>query len=315
MSKEQKIRLTTKKRNPMRDWELYLFLAIPVAYVLIFRYLPMSGLLMAFKDYKVRLGLWKSPWADYYGLEYFIRFFKSYQCKRVIVNTLVLSFYTLIATFPIPILFALMLNSIRRQKFATVSQTIVTMPHFISVVVMVGIVMAIFNRNYGLYGNLSYMINGKYPPDIFASPSAFRHMYVWSEVWQSFGWSSIIYTAALSNVDPAYHEAAELDGASRLQRIIYVDLPTILPTIITMLILRLGHILNIGFEKVFLLQNTLNLATSQVISTYTYEIGLGSGGGNFSYATAIGMFNNIVQLILVLTVNKISQKLSDTSLW
>ena len=161
-----------------------------------------------------------------------------------------------------------------------------------------------------------HMITGEYPADLFASPAAFRHFYVWSAVWQSFGWNSIIYIAALTNVDPSFHEAAELDGASRLQRVLYIDLPTIMPTIITMLILKMGSVFTLGFEKIFLLQNSLNLSASQVVSTYVYEMGIsGSGAGNFSYATAIGMFNNVIELVLILVVNKISKKVSETSVW
>lgn len=301
------------KRNPLKDWQLYLFLLLPLLYILIFKYLPMGGLVVAFKDYKVRLGIWGSKWV---GLDQFERFFESYMFKNIMVNTLTLSLYSLLASFPIPIIFALMINSIQSKRFKKVTQTIVNMPHFISVVVIVGIMMMVFHNRNGLYGNLLHMITGKYPADLFASPEAFRHFYVWSGVWQNFGWNSIIYTAALANVDPTYHEAAQLDGATRFQRILHVDLPTIIPTIVTMLILKMGSVLTLGFEKIFLMQNDLNLTASQVISTYVYEMGIsGTGAGNFSYATAIGMFNNVIEFILVVLVNKISKKVSETSLW
>ena len=222
----------------------------------------------------------------------------------------------MIVSFPIPVLFALTINSVRNKRFRKVTQTIVNMPHFISTVVMVGIMMMIFNNRTGIYGNLVRMLTGEYPPNIFASPQGFRHAYVWSAVWQNFGWDSIIYTAALSGVDPSYHEAAQVDGASRLKRVIHIDLPTILPTIITMLILKMGQVLTLGYEKILLLQNDLNLSASQVISTYVYEVGLsGTGISDFSYATAIGMFNNVIQFILVVIVNQISKKVSETSLW
>jgi len=233
----------------------------------------------------------------------------------VIKNTLILSMYTLLAGFPIPVIFSLMLDSLKNQKLAKVSQTIAAMPHFISTVVIVGMLFTLFHRTDGIYGQLTHMITGVYPGDVFADPASFRHFYVWSGVWKDFGWGSIIYTAALTGVDPSYHEAAKMDGASRFQRVLYVDIPAILPTIITMLILRMGTVLTIGFEKVFLLQNSLNLSTSQVISTFVYEVGLASSRGDFSYASAIGMFNNVIQFILVLIVNKISKKVSDTSLW
>jgi putative aldouronate transport system permease protein len=305
--------IALKKRNPLKDWQLYLFLLLPVIYIIIFKYIPMGGLVVAFKDYKVRKGIWGSEWV---GFDQFIRFFESYMFKDVIKNTLLLSVYSLLVSFPIPVIFALTMNSIRNKYFKKVTQTIVNMPHFISTVVLVGIMLMVFHNRQGVYGNMMHFLTGKYPADLFASPQAFRHFYVWSEVWQNFGWNSIIFTAALAGVDPAYHEAAELDGATRLQRIFHVDLPTIVPTIVTMLILKMGHIFSLGFEKIFLMQNSLNLSASQVISTYVYEMGIsGSGAGNFSYATAIGMFNNVIQLILVIIVNKISRKVSETSLW
>lgn len=307
------VRRAIKKRNPLRDWQLYLFLLLPILYIIVFKYLPMGGLVVAFKDYKVRKGIWGSDWV---GFDQFVRFFESYMFKDVLKNTLVLSLYSLLVSFPIPVIFALTINSVRNKYFKKVTQTIVNMPHFISTVVMVGIMLMIFHNRQGPYGNLVHLITGKYPGDLFASPASFRHFYVWSEVWQNFGWNSIVYTAALAGVDPTYHEAAELDGASRLQRILHVDIPTIVPTIVTMLILKMGHIFSLGFEKIFLMQNSLNISASQVISTYVYEMGIsGTGAGNFSYATAIGMFNNVVQFILVMIVNHISKKVSETSLW
>ena len=304
--------IPVKKRNPLRDWELYLFLLIPVVYVIIFKYVPMGGLVIAFKNYKVKQGIWGSDWV---GLDNFIRFFKAYQFQRVLKNTIILSLYSLLASFPFPIIFALALNCLPKQKFAKISQTISAMPHFISTVVVVGMLYAIFSHTEGIYGNLMHMINGEYPSNIFLEPGNFRHLYVWSGIWQGFGWGSILYTAALTGVDPTYHEAAKLDGASRFQRVLYVDLPAIAPTIITMLILSMGSVMSIGFEKVFLLQNSVNLYTSQVISTFTYDVGLASSNSNFSYATAIGMFNNVIELILLIIVNKISKTVSETSLW
>ena len=273
----------------------------------------MGGLLMAFEKYTPRKGIFGSPWV---GLDQFKKFFASYQCRRVITNTLVLSAYSLVAGFPLPIIFALMINSLRGERFKKVSQTIVNLPHFISVTVMVGLLFQLFNSRTGLYGIIGEALTGSYPANILSSPSAFRHLYVWSGIWQEFGWGSIIYVAALSSVDPSFHEAAQIDGATRFQRVIHIDLPTILPTVVIMLILRMGSIMSIGFEKVYLMQNGLNLSTSQIISTYTYEIGLAaSGNSDFSYATAIGFFNSVINLILISSVNAISRKLSDTSLW
>ena len=296
-----------------RDWRLYTFLIIPILYIIIFKYVPMGGLVIAFKDFKPRFGIWGSEWV---GFEHFIRFFESYQFKRVISNTLILSFYNIIAGFPIPIIFALLLNSVRNERFKKITQSIACLPHFISTVVLVGIVFQLFNNRTGLYGAIVEWITGSYPADIMGSPSVFRHMYVWSGIWKGFGWGSIIYTAALAGVDPTYHEAAQIDGATRFQRIIHIDLPSITPTIITMLILRLGDVMSVGFEKTYLMQNALNISASEVISTYSYSVGLAGGANtNMSYAAAIGFFNSIVNLIMLVTANKVARKFSETSLW
>lgn len=297
----------------VRHWQLYVFLLVPVVYIIVFHYLPLSGLVIAFKDYKVKLGIWNSPWVGFTNFE---KFFSSYQFTRVLRNTLLLSVYSIIAGFPFPILFALMINCLRDGKLKKSVQAVVTLPHFISTTVMVGIILQVFNSQTGVYGTLYKSMMGSNAPNILANPFSFRHLYVWTGVWQAFGWDSIIYTAALASVDTVLHEAAQLDGANRLQRIFHVDLPCIAPTVIIMLILRLGSLMSIGFEKVWLMQNTLNLETSQIISTYVYETGLsGSGISNFSYATAIDMFNCVINLILIVAVNQISRKVSDTSLW
>lgn len=306
-----------QKRNTWirirRNWQLYLFLLIPVTYILIFKYIPMGGLVIAFQDFKMRKGIFGSEWV---GFDHFIRFFTTYQSKRVITNTLLLSFYTILASFPIPIIFALLINCIRNERFKKVTQSIVCLPHFISTVVIVGILFQLFNNRTGLYGTIAEFLSGEYPDDLLGSPSAFRHLYVWSGVWKGFGWGSIIYTAALSGVDPTLHEAAQLDGASRFHRIIHVDLPAIMPTIIIMLILRMGDVMSIGFEKIYLMQNALNLSASEVISTYEYSIGLSGGNAtDISYATAIGLFNSVVNLLMVVIANKLARKVSDTSLW
>ena len=300
------------KKSIRKNWQLYLFLLLPVVYIIIFKYLPMGGVVIAFKDFKARYGIFGSEWV---GLKHFIRFFSTYQCAKVIKNTLIISFYSLIAGFPIPIIFALMMNCVQREKLKKVVQSITCLPHFISTVVMVGIIFQLFNPRTGLYGIIAEAITGVYPSDINASPDGFRHLYIWSGVWKGFGWGSIIYTAALAGVDPTYHEAAQIDGATRLQRIWHIDLPAIAPTIITMLILRVGDIMSVGFEKVYLMQNGMNLAASEIISTYEYQVGLGGSSSNFSYAAAIGLFNSIVNLIMIVIVNNVAKKVSDTSLW
>lgn len=306
-----------KNRNLMKImkkyWQLYLFLALPMAYLIIFKYVPMGGLIMAFQKYNPREGLFGSDWV---GFQHFANFFQSYQFWRILKNTLAISLYTIVASFPIPIVFALILNCIRDGKLKKTIQTISVLPHFISTVVMVGILLQIFNNETGLYGAIGRWLTGDNPSNLLGSTSAFRHMYVWSGVWKSFGWGSIIYTAALAGVDPTYHEAAQLDGASRFQRILHIDLPCIAPTIIIMLILRLGDVMSVGFEKVYLMQNSLNLPVSQIISTYVYEVGLVEAtASSFSYATAIGMFNSVIDLILIVSVNKLARRVGETSLW
>ena len=296
-----------------RDRELYLFLLLPIIYIIIFAYVPMGGLVIAFKDYSVRKGIFGSDWV---GLKNFVRFFDSYQSGRIISNTIILSLYEIIAGFPIPICFALMLNSLKGERFKKFSQSVVNLPHFISTTVMVGILYQLLNSRTGLYGMIGETLTGNYPQDLFASALGFRHLYVWSGVWQGFGWGSVIYTAALAGVDPEYHEAAEIDGATRFQRIIHIDLPCIMPTVVINLILRMGSVMSIGFEKVYLMQNGLNLSTSNIISTYVYEVGLSATGtSDFSFATAVGMFNSCVNLLIIMAANGVARKVGDTSLW
>lgn len=300
-------------RDVRRDWQLYLFLLIPLVYIVIFAYIPMVGIQIAFKDYSGRLGMWGSPWV---GLNQFRKFFASYQFKTVIVNTLALSAYSILFAFPIPVIFALLINCLQMNRFKKVALSIVSLPHFISTVVLVGILLQLFNARTGLYGNIMMSLFNSYPADPFANAANFRHFYIWSGIWQDFGWSSIIYVAALSASSPTQHEAAQIDGASRWQRLIHLDIPCILPTVIIMLILRTGSIMTVGFEKAYLMQNSLNLSHSEVISTYVYKVGLASGGNtDFSYSTAIGLFNSIINLVMISTMNFIAGKLGDNSLW
>ena len=296
-----------------KKWQFYLFLLFPLIYIITFKYVPMVGAQIAFRDFNPALGIFRSPWV---GLEFFKQFLGSYMFTRVVKNTITLSLYSLVAGFPIPILLALCLNCIKNVFLKKTIQNILYMPHFISTVVIVGIMTQMFNPVVGLYGAFSQALTGQIPPDLLSSPSAFPHLYVISGIWQSMGWNSILYFAALSNVDMSLHEAAMIDGASRFQRIVYIDFPSILPTIVIMLILNCGSIMSIGFEKAFLMQNDLNLTKSEIISTYVYKVGLGgTGGTNFSYATAIGIFNSVINMVLLIIVNKISQKLGETSLW
>lgn len=307
------MRTVPLSRRILRHWQLYLFLLLPVVYLLIFHYYPMLGVQIAFKKYSAKLGIWGSPWI---GFKYFAKFFNSTQFERVVGNTIKISLYSLLAGFPLPIIFALMMNVMRSQRYKKVVQTVTYMPHFISTVVLVGMLMQIFNPITGLYGKaFSAMNNGQMASDLLGQSTAFPHMYVWSGIWQHFGWDSIIYVAALAAVSPELHEAAQIDGATRFQRVLHVDFPALLPTATIMLILRTGSIMSIGFEKIFLMQNDLNLKTSEVISTYVYKVSLKASIPDFSYSTAIGLFNSVVNLLMISLVNALSRKVGETSLW
>lgn len=297
-----------------RGWQLYLFLVLPLLYLFVFKYWPMWGAQIAFRQFNPAVGITESPWV---GTKYFVKFFESYQFERVIKNTLTISLYSLVAGFPVPILLALFLNSMRSSRMRKISQNILYIPNFISLVVIVGMLLQLINPVVGLYARISVLLTDSLPKDLMADPSAFPHLYVWSGVWQSMGWDSVIYFAALSAVSAEQHEAAIIDGASRMQRIIHVDFPAIIPTIIVLLILRCGSLMSVGFEKAYLMQTDLNLRTSELISTYVYKVGLTGGGGSskFSYATAIGLFNSVVNLLLISLVNALARKVGETSLW
>ena len=287
-------------------------MVIPIVLVFIFNYIPMAGIQLAFKKYNMNLGIMGSPWI---GFDNFKKFFRNYQFWRLLKNTLTLSLYGMLAGFPIPIMLALLLNSMNNLKYKKFIQTVTYMPHFISTVVMVGLIIQVFNPRIGLYGIIYSAVTGNNAPDVLGSASAFPHIYVLSGVWQSMGWNSIIYMAALAGVDAELHEAAQMDGASKFQRILHIDLPSILPTAIMLLILNAGSIMNIGFEKAFLMQNNLNLRSSEVISTYVYKMGLESATGDYGYATAIGLFNSVINFILIVSVNAVSKKVTEQSLW
>lgn len=298
-------KLTTRMWKS-RDY--YIMLLPAVLYVLLFCYAPMYGLQIAFKDYKVALGVAGSPWV---GFQNFIDFFQSHYFITLLKNTLVLSLYTLIVGFPIPIVIALILNELH-GKFKKFTQTILYAPHFISLVVLVSILNAMLSPSQGVVNTILDML-GMERNYFMANPDYFRHFYVWSGVWQGMGWGAIIYLAALSGVDPALHEAADMDGATRIQKIIHINLPAIMPTIIIMLILRVGQIASVGYEKVYLMQNSMNIETAEIISTYVYKRGIINS--NYSFSAAVGLFNNVVNVILVLIANRVSKKATDTSLF
>ena len=301
-------------KRARENWQMYLFLILPLVWLLIFKYWPMYGAQIAFRNYKVAKGITGSDWV---GMKYFIKFFKSVYFGRVVGNTLKLSLYSMAVGFPLPIFFALLLNSVRSKRWKSAIENVTYMPYFISAVVLVGILKRVFDTNSGLFSNILYQLTGsKMETDMFRGNLNFVNLYVWSGVWQGTGWGSIIYMAALSNVDPQQHEAATIDGASRWQRLLHVDLPAIIPTITITLILRCGSIMSIGFDKVYLMQNDTNLAASEVIATYVYKVGLtAQGGANFSYSTAIGLFNSVVNLVMISLVNGISNRINGSGLW
>lgn len=297
-----------------KRWQLFLFLLPPLIYILVFHYYPMFGVQIAFKDFVPSRGIWGSPWV---GFKHFEDFFNSFQFSRVVRNTIRISLYNLVTSFPLAIVFALCINAVRNAKFKKMVQTITYIPHFISTVVLVGMLMQMLNPVTGLYGNVIKLFTDRVPKDVLGNSKAFIHLYNWSGIWQNLGWSTIIYIAVLTSVDPELHEAAQIDGASRVQRIIHVDFPALLPTASIMLILAVGGIMSVGFEKVYLMQNNLNLIYSETIATYVYKVGLTSGSRNFSYASAIGLFNSLINCILLVIVNSISKRLQTdgTSLW
>lgn len=267
----------------------------------------MYGIQIAFKNYNPALGFAGSKWV---GLRHLQNFFDSYFFWPVIRNTIALSSYQLIAGFPLPIILALMLNEVRINRYKRVLQTVTYLPHFISMVVFVGMIIAFTSPSTGLFNHILTGL-GRERINFMQEKSAFRHIYVWSGVWQNVGWNSIIYLAALSGVDPQLHESALIDGASRMQRIRYINLPVLLPTIITLLILNTGSILNVGFEKTFLMQNDINREVSEVISTFVYQRGLIRQ--EFSFASAVGIFNSVVNFVILLTVNQIAKRVSHIS--
>ena len=298
-------------RRITRNWGLYLLLLPSLVLLVMFAYKPMYGIIIAFKDYKNSLGIVGSPWSDPL-FKNFMRFFNSFQCKTTIRNTLWLSLYSMLAGFPIPIMLALMINQITAKRFRKGFQTILYLPHFISTVVMVGLLLIWLSPSTGLIGTI-YRMFGKEAPNLMGMASAFPSLYVWSDIWQHAGWDSIIFLAALSSIDPTLYEAATVDGASRWQKLIYIDLPLILPTACIMLILRAGNLMNVGFEKVFLMQNDLNMQTSEVIATYVYKMGLKNN--QYAVSTAVNLFNNVINFVLLVLVNGVTRKLGDTSLW
>ena len=290
------------------DRALYLLLLPSLVIMFIFTYMPMYGVVIAFKDFTPAKGIMGSDWA---GLKYFKQYFNSYQFWPTIKNTLLISIYSIVVTFPLPIVLALVCNQMRTGKFKKVFQVSTYLPHFISTVVMCGMIILFLSPSSGVIAKLLSFI-GIQMPNVMGSAAAFPSVYVWTEVWQHLGWDSILYIAALAAIDPSLYEAATMDGASKWQKMLKIDIPLLMPTATVMFILRMGSVMNVGFEKVYLLQNNLNTASSEIISTYVYKMGLVSS--QYSLSSAIGLFNNLINLVLLVTVKYISKKMSDTSL-
>ena len=293
----------------LRNWELYVIISPVLAYYLIFEYFPMYGVQIAFKNFVATKGIWGSPWV---GFRHFERFFDSYYFWRLIKNTLGISLFQLAVGFPVPILLALMINEAKSKWFKKTVQTVTYAPHFLSTVVLVGMVVIFLSPQSGIVNQIIVLFGGQ-PISFMTEPSWFKTIYVTSGVWQQMGWSSIIYLAALAGIDPQLHEAAKVDGATRLQRIWHVNLPGIMPTIVVLLILNMGSIMGVGFEKIYLMQNDLTLESSEVISTYVYKSGIIQA--QYSFSAAVGLFNSVINMILLVTVNYIARRLNETSLW
>ena len=293
------------------NWQLYLLVFLPVLYIIIFHYVPMYGAQIAFKNFRVTLGITGSPWV---GFEHFIRFFKSFEFKRLMGNTIYLSLYSLIVGFPFPIVLALLLNYMPSPRYKKTVQMVTYAPHFISTVVMVGMILQFLSPQIGIVNNFIEAFGGE-RVNFMGKVEYFRHIYVWTGIWQTTGFNSVIFIAALAGIDTQLHEAALVDGATKLRRMWHIDLPGIMPTAVILLILNCGFILSVGFDKVFLMQNPINLRESEIISTYVYKTGLASQSVNYSYPAAIGLFQSLVGFILLLIVNSFAKRVGETSLW
>jgi len=296
-------------KKTLKGWQLYILLLPALLYLIIFQYIPMYGVVIAFKEFNPSQGILGSPWA---GMRHFQTFFESYVFKDVLINTLKLSVYSLVISFPIPIVFALLLNQIRNRFVKRFVQTVTYAPYFISTVVLVSMLNVFLAPSTGFINNLITLFGGE-SINFMASPDWFRTIYISSGIWQTMGFSAIIYLAALSGVNPELHEVATVDGATKLRRIWHIDLPSIMPTIVILLILGVGNIMSVGWEKAFLMQQGMNLPVSEIISTYVYKIGLLNA--QYSLATSIGLFNSVINFTLLIITNYVSRRLSENSLW
>ncbi|WP_328771184.1 ABC transporter permease [Streptomyces sp. NBC_00286] len=297
------------RRSVTRHWTLYLLLMVPLVHLVIFKYVPMANAVIAFKDYNIIKGVWGSDWV---GLRNFQQIFDNPVFWQLVKNTFLLSFYAVIASFPVPIILALALNEIRQGIFKRTVQMVTYAPYFISTVVVVSMTIMILSPQTGLVSHVTGFF-GVDKADLLADADYFRHIYVWSDIWQTAGYSAVIYLATLAGVDQSLYEAARVDGATRLQKIWHVDLPSIMPVAVIILVLAVGNIMAIGFEKAFLLQNPINLSSSEIIATYVYKTGLLNA--DFSQATAIGLLNSVVNLALLVFVNFVAKRLTGSGVW
>lgn len=300
---------STLLKSIRRNWELYLLITPVVIYFFVFNYIPMYGVQLAFKDFTAKLGIWGSPWV---GFQHFQRFFNSYVFMDLIKNTVGLSLYSLALGFPAPIILALAMNEVKRNSFKRIVQTATYAPHFLSTVVMAGMIIAFLNPRNGIVNLLITMLGGE-PVSFMTEAGLFKTIYVLTGVWQNTGWGSIIYMAALAGISPELYEAATMDGAGKMRKIWHINIPGILPAATILLIMEAGKIMSVGFEKVYLLQNSLNLESSEIIATYVYRVGL--IGANYSFSTAVSLFNAVINFILLALVNAAAKRLSETSLW
>lgn len=294
-----------------RIYPLYIMLIPALAYILLFAYGPMYGAVIAFKDYKIAKGIWGSDWV---GLKWFVKFVTYYDFWNLVKNTLRISVYAIVAGMLVSILLALAMNCMRNRTTRRIIQTMTYLPHFVSVVVMVGTLIRFLNPTLGVLSKFIQSLGGT-DRDLMGVASAIPHLYVWSGIWQNAGWGTILYIAGLTSVDPQLHEAAIVDGASRVQRVRHIDIPAIIPVIVISLIMNMGSILSVGADKMLLMQNDLNKSTSEVISTYVYSQGIAAASPKYSYATAIGLMNSLLSFLMIVTVNAICKKLNDTSLF
>lgn len=301
--------LRSWRRSLVKYWDLYLLVLPVLIWLIIFKYRPMYGAVIAFEDYSPSRGVLGSKWVWF---KHFERFFRAYNFKDILLNTVKLSFFQLIFAFPMPIILALVLNEINNRRYKKLVQTVTYAPFFLSTVVMVGLIDAFLYPDTGLINALAVRLGGQ-SVNYMAKESYFRPIFIISHIWKGTGWSSIIYMSALTSIDPQLYEAAKIDGASRFKALLYVTLPAIIPTAIIMLIRDCGSIMDVGFEKVYLMQNDLNVGASEVISTYVYKVGMVNS--QYSYSTAVSLFNSAINLVMLLSVNKIARSVSETSLW